>query len=157
MASTHILIILCLNVAIFGFILYGISVLPPPRYLFPFLTLGSFQPLFFSNVFLIPCSASSLSGIPIMCVGTYPISLIYHFHFFFTYFSIYCSDYVIFFFVILSCRSLILMHHPVYYLSPLAEVLSLQMSCLILIGTSIFSTSCSSFFTVIYIFIDSLS
>lgn len=52
------------------------------------------------------------------------------------------------------------MHHPVYYLSPSAEVLSLQMSFLILIDTSIFSTSCSSssfFLTVIYISIDSLS
>ena len=158
-ANTHILIIICLNVAIFGFLLYGMLSTFSTQISISFLDFGKFSAIiFFKCIFDPPfCFLSFWDSYYVYWDLSHKshISLSFFFHLFF-YLLFWLCD----FFVILSCRSLILMHHPVYYLSPSAEVLSLQMSFLILIDTSIFSTSCSSssfFLTVIYISIDSLS
>ena len=63
-----VLIMMCLGLCLFEFILFGASALPECAWLFPSPGCGHFLSLFFSNRVSITCSFSSPSGIPMIQV-----------------------------------------------------------------------------------------
>ena len=73
-----------------------------------FLKFGKFSAIISSNIFSIPCSFLLLL-VYLLCIVWptlyYPIDLLYWFHVFFFWFSVYCHDWVIS--IILSSKSII--------------------------------------------------
>ena len=117
-ADTHIFIIICLTVAIFGFILYGILSASSTQISVSFLDSGKFSAIIFFKCIFDPlfCFFSFWDSYYVYWDLSHKLHMLLSF-FFFTYFSICCSGYVIF---LITCHAdllfLCIMQFTIYLL-----------------------------------------